>query len=237
MPIFGRKKTPERGQQEVGEALATTFEAAVTDGGRIRVEDLLSAAAAVCGEACIAAAGELDPEEHTFVPGAAVLSERVNQILCADAQDWDVAGQSVFGIIRTGALIHGYTTQDFPPITEPIRLYVASLGDDKGDPEANWGRVALSVPEDNRPRIQPLRQAFELRPAVRKVFADRNVPQAEWPTACAAALVIELAKVRKAIDPGVAVRITLETVNGMAKMAPMTLRAFHETRGGQVGPR
>ena len=138
------------------------------------------------------------------------------------------AGQSVFGIIREGALLHGYAPETFPPISEPIRHYVESLGSSTGDPADSWGRVALSVPDDNRPRIQPLRQAFELRPAVRKVFADLEIARAEWPTACAAALVIELAKVRQAIDPGVAVRIVLETVNGMAKMAPMTTRAFRE---------
>lgn len=50
MPIFGRKEPPRPGLQEVAEALAATFEAAVTDGGRIRVEDLLSDAPARRGE-------------------------------------------------------------------------------------------------------------------------------------------------------------------------------------------
>jgi hypothetical protein len=36
--------------------------------------------------------------------------------------------------------------------------------------------------------------------------------------------VIELARVRAAIDPAIALRIVLETVNGMAKTAPMTAR-------------
>jgi hypothetical protein len=56
MPFFGRKEPPPPGIQEVAQALAATFEAALTDAGRIRVEDLLGAAGAVCGEACIAAA-------------------------------------------------------------------------------------------------------------------------------------------------------------------------------------
>ena len=176
MPLFGRRSkdeearrpSPERppndpdGLREAASALSELFEAKVIDAdGRIRVEDLLSAAAAVCGEACIAAAGEVDPEHHGLEPGSAVLSDRVNAILVADAPDWGGAATSVFGIIRGGALAQGYAETDFPPIDEPIRFYVASLGGD-GVP---WGFVPLSVPEDNRPLIQPLRQAYELRAA------------------------------------------------------------------------
>jgi hypothetical protein len=50
---------------EVAQGLVAIFEAYSSDpDGRIRVEDLLSAAAAASGEACIAAAGELDREMH-----------------------------------------------------------------------------------------------------------------------------------------------------------------------------
>jgi hypothetical protein len=230
MPIFGRKPSTKPDLQAVAEALATAFETAATDkDGRVRVEDLLSAAAAVCGEACIAAAGEFDPDEHSFTPGSPVMSDRVNQILADDAHDWEGTGATVFGIVRAGALQHGYAKTDFPQLADPIRLFAESLGSSgSGDPAANWGRVALSVPDANRPRIQPLRAAFELRPAVRRVLADLQVGRAEWPSACAAALVVELAKVRQAIDPGVATRIVLETVNGMAKTAPMTERHMRE---------
>jgi hypothetical protein len=217
--------------QAVGSRLVAAFESASTDGdGRIRVEDLLSAAAAVCGEACIAAAGEFDPEDHAFTPGGPVLSDRVNRILVADATDWAGAGSSVFGSIRSGALAQQYAETDFPPIDAPIRQYVATLG--AGDPEATWGRVSLSVPEANRPRIQPLRQAYELRGPVRRILSDGRVPRTDWPIACAAALVVELGRVRQAIDPAIAIRIVLETVNGMAKMAPMTDRHMREGSAG-----
>jgi hypothetical protein len=228
MPSFGRKATEKPSLQAVGEALAATFEAYATDAdGRIRAEDLLSAAAAVCGEACIAAAGEFDPEDHTFTPGSAVFSDRVNGILLANASDWQGAGTSVFGIIHSGTLARGYVVADFPPSDEPTRHFAATLG--SGDPQATWGRVALSVPEANLPRSQPLRQAFDLRPAFRKILVDLGIPRDEWPSHCASALVIELARVRQAIDPGIATRIVLETVNGMAKMAPMTIRHLQET--------
>jgi hypothetical protein len=48
----------------------------------------------------------------------------------------------------------------------------------------------------------------------------------------AAALVIELARVRQAIEPSQALRIVLETVNGMAKTAPMTVRHMREATAG-----
>ena len=233
MPLFGRRSkdaeagrpSPERppndpdGLREAASALSELYEARVKDAeGRIRAEDLLSAAAAVCGEACVAAAGEIDPQHHGLVPGSAVLSDRVNAILVADAPDWSGAALSVFGIVRGGALAQGYAESDFPPIDEPIRMYVSALGGGR----VPWGFVPLSVPEEHRPLVQPLRQAYELRTAARAVFAEQRMPAAEWPAASAFALVIELAHVRDAIDHGIATRLVLETVNGMAKTAPMT---------------
>jgi hypothetical protein len=227
------KPTRNPNLQAAGEALAAVFETGVVGAdGRIRVEDLLSAAAAVCGEACIAAAGDFDPADHTYPPGSAVLSQQVNQILCGDGPDWEQAGDSVFGLIRAGALANGYELMHFPPILEPIEQYVASLASPRGDPQARWGRVGLSVPEANWPRFQPLRRAFELRAAAAKVYADLKIDRADRPSACAIALVIELGRVRQAIDPGVAIRVVLETVNGMAKMAPMTERHMREATPG-----
>jgi len=67
-------------------------------------------------------------------------------------------------------------------------------------------------------------------------FPDHGpLPAAEWPPTCAFALVVELARVRQAIDPGVAVRLVLETVNGMAKTAPMTDRHMREAGGAPQG--
>ena len=245
MPLFGRRsidakgeagRPPERpptdpdGMRDATNALSALFEARLADAdGRIRVEDLLSAAAAVCGEACIAAAGDFDLEHHTFTPGAPVFSDRVNGILCADASDWAAAATSVFGIVRGGALAQGYGEDDFPSIEEPIRLFVAAVGG--GGSAAPWGFVPLSVPEDNRPFVQPLRQAYDLREPVRAIFAEHQVPVSEWPPTCAFALVVELARVSDAIDHRVAVRLVLETVNGMAKTAPMTDRYLREAGG------
>ena len=94
-----------------------------------------------------------------------------------------------------------------------------------------WGFVPLSVPEDNRPFVQPLRQAYDLREPVRAILAEHQVPASEWPPTCAFALVVELGRVRDAIDHRVAVRLVLETVNGMAKTAPMTDRHLRDAGG------
>lgn len=231
MPLFGRKARddppePAGGPAEAGEAVGRLIETAVTDAdGRIRVEDLLSAAGAVCGEACIAAAGEFDPEAHDFVPGSAVLSDRVNEILCGNATEWPKTGDSVLGIVFAGAIRAGYVMEDFPVLADVFRVYVVGLG---GGDTDRWGYVSLSVPADNWPRVPPLRSAYELRGRVREVAAEYGIPTTAWPAACGLAVARELGRVHDAIDRGLAVHIAVETINGMAKMAPMTDRHFRE---------
>ena len=79
--------------------------------------------------------------------------------------------------------------------------------------------------------MQPLRDAYELRAPVRALFATNGVETSDWPAACALALVAELARVRDAIDHRTALRLVLETVNGMAKTAPMTDAALRQPNG------
>ena len=45
---------------------------------------------------------------------------------------------------------------------------------------------------------------------------------------CALAIVSELGRVRQAIDHRIAIALVLETVNGMAKTAPMTDEALRK---------
>ncbi|HEX5014768.1 MAG TPA: hypothetical protein VFV72_11500 [Candidatus Limnocylindrales bacterium] len=234
MPLFGRKTHDETSQPGDGavaaaEELGQRIETAVTDAaGRIRVEDLLSAAGAVCGEACIAAAGEFDPESHDFAPGAAVLSDRVNEILCGNAGEWPKTGRSVFGVVFAEAIRAGYVIEDFPVLADVFRVYLAGLGGN-GD---RWGYVSLSVPADNWPRTPPLRAAYEMRREVRAILAEHAVTTASWPTACSLMVARELGRVQAAIDRPIGVRIAIETINGMAKMAPMTERHVRELARG-----
>ena len=234
MTLFGRKARddaagPARGLADTAAALGQLIETTVTDvEGRIRVEDLLSAAGAVCGEACIAAAGEFDPESHDFVPGSAVLSDRVNEILCGNATDWPTTGDSVFGLVFAGAIRAGYVIEDFPVLADVFRVYLAGLGGGNAD---RWGYVSLSVAVDHWPRTPPLRAAYELRGPAHAILEERGIPKPSWPTAGGLTVARELDRVQTAIERGVGVHIAIETINGMAKMAPMTERHFREAAG------
>jgi hypothetical protein len=127
--------------------------------------------------------------------------------------------------VRSGALVQGYLADDFPPIEDVMLGFVKGVA---GGPSVAWGFVPLSVAEDHRPFVQPLRQAYELRGPVRRALTGEGLSPAEWPAACALALVVELARVREAIDRRLAVTLVLETVTGMAKTAPMTERRMRE---------
>ncbi|HWA64085.1 MAG TPA: hypothetical protein VG939_22140 [Caulobacteraceae bacterium] len=237
---FGRKKgatapntlTPEA-RAAAAKALVELLETSQTEAqGRIRVEDLLSAAAAVAGERCIAAAGEFDPEAHDFAPGSAVFSERINAMLCNEARDWTdpALATSVFGIVRGGALARGYAPTSFPGLEDVFRTLAGGIG------AAGFGRVPLTVPEDNTPRPPPLRSAYELRGAVKALMERYAVPPADQPLLCAIALSFILGHVKDAVDHGVALRLVFETLNGMAKTAPMTERHMREAQAAQAGP-
>jgi len=215
--------------RETTSGLVALYESYSTDSGRIRVEDVLSAASAVCGEACIAAAGEFDPEQHEFTPGSAVLSDHINVLLAGDSSDWTGVGESVFGLIRTGALASGYSEAEFPAPAEVFRAFAAGIAGTEG---AGWGFVPLTVPADNQPRVQPIRAAYELRGPVRVALAKDGLTTRDWPAITALAVVSELGRVRDAIDHRVALTLVLETVNGMAKTAPMTDEAFRKAANG-----
>jgi hypothetical protein len=214
---------PRHDLRDTTAALVGLYESYAADGGRIRVEDLLSAASAVCGEACIVAAGEFDPEKHDFMPGSAVLSDRVNVILANDASNWAGAGESVFGLIRTGALASGYAEGQFPAPDDVFRAFASGIATKDGP---GWGFVPLTVPVEHQPRVQPIRAAYKLRGPVRKVLREDTAEPHDWPAITALAVVSELSRVRDAIDHGVALTLVLETINGMAKTAPMTDEAF-----------
>jgi len=212
------------------DALVSVLETGVADShGRIRVEDLLTAAAAVTGQSCIAALGEIDPDKHDLPPGQAVFSDAMNALLCHDAKSWDdgaLAG-SLFGAIRSGAIEAGYDAAAFPPLEGVFSNHAASLNANE-DPRKTWGRVALSVGADHLPTLPPLRYAYELRAKTQEIWANLGVKPKDQPAVCATALTTLLGRIRGAIAPATALAIVFETLNGMAKMAPMTPRHMDE---------
>jgi len=188
--------------------------------GRIRVEDLISASAAIAGERCIEAAGDFNPRHHQFVPGSHVFSDKVNTLICGDVDDLDAVPEtSAIGILRDRLLGHQYDVEHFPSIADVFRNFAAKIGD-----KADWGRVPLTVPEENRPYLMPLRVEFETRANVDKLIGGGDAARAF--RIAMLALAEALGQVREAIDPRVVLLLAFETLNGMAKTAPMTAEAF-----------
>ena len=225
MALFGlgSSKPPKPDPARDERLAAAVYEAACSyvdeGGGRIRVEDLISALAAVAGETCLAAAGQVKVAAHDYAPGSLVFSDKVNQLLCGDARAWDqVPAGSVFGAIRQGALAAGYPADAFPALEAVFQVLPQGLG------AAPWGFVPLSTDAAHIPRQMPLRAAFELRERVGAIWAE--APVSNHPTQSALAMLKALVAVREAIDAGTVLRLALETINGMAKTAPFNAAHF-----------
>lgn len=194
------------------------------DGGRVRVEELISAAACVAGERCIDAAGDFDARNHDFPPGSHVFSDSVNVLLAGDGAS-DVAAvpaESVAGILRDRVVGRGYQLADFPSLEDVFSGFAARIGN-----ATDWGRVPLSVPDEHKPLLLPIRVAYETRTAMDQLLSGERDAKGRLRLATLA-LAEVLVMVAEAIDRKVALRLALETVNGMAKTAPMTDQAFRQ---------
>jgi hypothetical protein len=94
-----------------------------------------------------------------------------------------------------------------------------------GKPE-DWGKALLSVSKEHHPFVIPLRAAYEMRPTVEKVFTPLGNNSPQRLRAATLTLAEVLCKTRDALDRRIAVLLALETVNSMAKTAPMTAAAM-----------
>jgi hypothetical protein len=211
--------------REQGAALAAAALAYVQDPAtqRVRVEDYLTALAAITGEAAVVAAGVFDIEHTDLTPGAAVFGDAINHVLTGDASALeDVPADSV-----VGTLVH-----ELVPLVVSLdmfgsleRLYAHVAANVAGSP---WGTVALTVPTDNQPTIVPLRAAFELRDAVESAQEAAALAQAQRHLPCATALALAIGEVRAAIELSIAMTLSLEVVFGMAKTVPMSRAAMEK---------
>jgi hypothetical protein len=98
--------------------------------------------------------------------------------------------------------------------------------------QAEWGMVATTVPDVNRPTVMPIRAAFELRGDVDTARERAGLAPRLRHVPCALALAKAIGQVKGAIDPSIAMTLSLEVVFGMAKMVPMSqgaMRAQTET--------
>jgi hypothetical protein len=131
-----------------------------------------------------------------------------------------VPAESIVGILRDKLVASGYAKSDFPSLKLIFTHFAANIGK-----QSDWGKVPLSVPEANRPFVLPLRVAYELRPTVDRVFQPLAGPEQKL-RAAVLTLTEALIAVQQAIDRPTALLLALETVNGMAKTAPMTDEAM-----------
>jgi hypothetical protein len=196
---------------------------------RVRAEDMIVVAASIVGERCIDAAGNYAVRSHTFRPGSHVMSEQVNVLLCGDSSDVSLAAvpaASVFGMLRDRLTAHGYSVAEFPDFHHVFQYFVAHVD------SVEWGKVPLSAPEVNWPRIIPLRVTYESRPAIDKLFASID-DVANRLHAATLALASTLEAVEGVIEHRVALSLAFETINAMSKTAPMTDAAMADVPKSQ----
>jgi hypothetical protein len=161
--------------------------------------------------------------EHDFAPGARVFSDRVNELLAGNVSTEiaDVPAESVMSVVRDRVLAGPYAPDDLPSLSKLFDDFAARIGT-----ASDWGKVPLSVPEDNQPFLMPLRVAYERRAKVDRLLRSPPRDPAGRLRVAALALGEVLIEVSGVIDHKVALLLAFETLNGMAKTAPMTDKAM-----------
>ncbi len=230
--MFWKKKAPDRSERACAHELYEYLCRAIGKDNRIRVEDLITTAASIVAERCIETAGDFNPRQHQFVPGARVFSTKVNELFSGDTSDLnEVPSESIVGILRDQLLAAGYNRDDFPSLEAVFEYYAAHVGN-----KSDWGKAPLSIPNDNKPFVLPLRVSYESRPIVDRLFQTLDTPEQRL-RAAVLTLVEALVAVRQVADNRMVLTLALETINGMAKTAPMTdeaMAAAKKQGGGQT---
>jgi len=199
------------------DALYAALKSAVTQGGRIRVEELISAAAAIVGEAAIAKAGDYDPRGHDQPPGARVFSTKINQLICDDKSFQEAPAESIVGDLRERLAACGFSQADFPSLETVFKHFAANIGK-----KEDWGKVPLSIAREHYPFAQPLQIAYETRGIVDSSLSQLGDDTGSRLRATTAVLARALCETRDVRARIVATTLAIETVNGMAKTKPMT---------------
>ena len=191
----------------------------------VRVEDYLTVLAAVTGEAALVAAGVLDIETTDIPAGSPVFGDQINAVLTGDTTDLGrIPVDSVVGVLIAELVPATAALDRFLSLEAVYRGVAASVG------SVAWGSVQTTVPAANQPTVLPIQVAFELRPTVETAVTDAGLPRRLRHVLCASALAVGVKQVRRAIDIDIAVALALEVVFGMAKMAPMSRRAFEASQ-------
>lgn len=187
------------------------------DGG-VRVEDYLTVLAAAAGEAVLAATGyvDLDAPREGLNPGSVILGPQINVLLTGDVAAFREAklGSVAWQLMSlTGPEL--FTRADFAVVDDVLGLLTSTVG------QAEWGAVVTTVPDANKPRILPLRAAFEMRPHVDRVQAALGLPIERRHAPCVRALAVALRETRYAIMPEIAIALSVQILFAMSKTVPV----------------
>lgn len=192
-----------------------------TDKG-VRVEDALCVMSTIVAERCIELANEFSINQHEFEPGSAVFSEKINEILVGPVavENWnELPQESVFATIKKKINSH-FDDSSFPALTGIFENYAKNIG------ETEWGKLSLSIPDDNKPFFLPLQAGYETRKFVDKnINLENNEKTLKIVIDAIARVLIET---KMALEPKVALTLTFEIINGMAKTATMTDKKMAE---------
>src|SRR5258708_8751758 len=101
--MFWKKNKPRApaDEESCANALFHALAESLKTDGRIRAEDIITAAASITGELCIEAAGDFSPRNQRFGPGSRVFSEKVNELFSGNSTNHDIEAvptQNILGI-------------------------------------------------------------------------------------------------------------------------------------------
>ena len=230
-------------QKAVEELVGAEYRFARNPGGQYRPEDVISAAAAFLGECVLRQAGDFDFNKHTFTPGQPVFSLKVTQLLSGDRGEWEAMPQGcvlrAIYMILTNHPNRPWRRESFPDIAKIYERYAA--GRSRGVPKSDWGKAPLSVPREHYPSEDrpPLRAAFELRTFVSKRWPNETLSADAMVGMGQLALIMVMTQLRTQIQPEIGLLLAFETLNAMAKTAPLLpqhVQQFFGERGAKGPP-
>lgn len=213
--------------REVAERLAHAALAMVRDpaGGGVRVEDYLTLLSAAAGEAVLVATGLIDPEQPAegSAPGRAVFGDPVNMLLTGDMAVFRSAAPGSVAATLMALLVPAvFDAEHFAVVDNVYMVLPDSLG------RIEWGAVATTVPDENKPRIPLLQAAFHLRDYVDSAQRLLGVPTGRRHVPCIHALAVALRETRHAIAPEVAIALSMEVLFAAARTVPVPRATYQQ---------
>lgn len=206
--------------EELAKAIRERIQAYVRKAGvASRDWETIAAMAAIVGERCQELAAEFPVRTHTFVPGQRVFSDKVNVLLAGDGRTLDldkIPAEAVYRQIRDQVPAGRYSKDRFPELVSVFQEFAGRIGDPK-----DWGKVPLSIPAEEWPRLLPLRVAFDTRNGVDGVLAPIKDDKERALRVSTLALTMLLNDADQTLDARRTLLLVFETINGTAKTAPM----------------